>query len=233
MPDERPDDVSDGMPEGPTVTDLAAMVGMTPRNIRAYQSRGLLFPPEIRGRRARYTEAHVARLKLIASLQREGFTLASIKRLLERPDSYASVIDERRRRFRDDSSDMPGSVPVSALTMAAMDPKRRADLIEHGLLWQQHGEMRTHTLLAGMSRTLSDHGVSAELIGELLIEVAQAGSRIGAVLAARVRDVEPGRAATPNGHQRRTDLALLTAQLLATGFEVTCVRAATTSEKSS
>ena len=232
MPDEMPEAMSDGMSEGPTVTDLAAMVGMTPRNIRAYQSRGLLFPPEIHRRRARYTAAHVARLQLIASLQREGFTLASIKRLLEHPDSYASVIDERRRRFRDDSSDMPGSVPVSDLTMGAMDPERRAELIQHGLMWQQHGVMRTHTLLAGMSRTLSDHGVSGELIGELLVEVAQAGSRIGTVLAARVRDVEPGGAATPNSHQRRTDLALLTAQLLATGFELTCVRAATTREKS-
>jgi DNA-binding transcriptional MerR regulator len=226
------DGSKDGSRDGPTVTDLAAMVGMTPRNIRAYQSRGLLFPPEIHDRKARYSAAHVARLKLIASLQREGFTLASIKRLLEHPDSYASVIDERRRRFRDETGDMPGSVPVSDLTMAAMDPKRRADLIKHGLLWQQQGVMRTHTLLAGMSRTLSDHGVSAELIGELLVEVAQAGSRIGAVLAARVRDAEPGAAGTPSSHERRTDLALLTAQLLATGFEVTCVRAATTSEKS-
>ena len=220
------------MAEGMTVTELADAVGMTPRNVRAYQSRGLLFPPEIHGRKARYTAAHVARLQLIASLQREGFTLASIKRLLEHPDSYASVIDERRRRFRDDSSDIPGSVPVSDLTMAAIDPKRRADLIEHGLLWEQHGVMRTHTLLAGMSRTLSDHGVSTELIGELLIEVARAGSRIGAVLATRVRDVDAGGAATRNGHQRRTDLTLLTAQLLATGFEVTCVRAATTSDTS-
>jgi DNA-binding transcriptional MerR regulator len=227
-----PGQTSDETADGPTVTDLAAMVGMTPRNIRAYQSRGLLFPPQIHGRKARYTGAHVARLQLIASLQREGFTLASIKRLLEHPDSYASVIDERRRRFREHSSDIPGSVPVSDLTMAAMDPKRRADLIQHGLMWQQHGEMRTHTLLAGMSRTLSDHGVSAELIGELLIEVAQAGSRIGAVLAARVRDPDAGGAPTPSGHQRRTDIALLTAQLLATGFEVTCVRAATTTERS-
>ena len=33
------------MAEGMTVTELADTVGMTPRNIRAYQSRGLLFPP--------------------------------------------------------------------------------------------------------------------------------------------------------------------------------------------
>jgi DNA-binding transcriptional MerR regulator len=213
-----------------SVTDLASLVGMTARNVRAYQSRGLLFPPQIHGRKARYTAAHVARLELIASLQREGFTLSAIKRLLEHPDSYASVIDERRRRFRDDTSDMPASVPVSELTMSGLDPSRRAALIEHGLLWEQQGVMRTHTLLAGMSRTLQHHGVSPELIGELLIEVAQAGSRIGRVLAERVRTAESGSAAgnvSPGGHQRKADIALLTAQLLATGFEVTCARAAT------
>ena len=223
-----PEGMSAGMPDGLTVTDLASLVGMTPRNIRAYQSRGLLFPPQIYGRKARYTAAHVARLQLIASLQREGFTLSAIKRLLEHPDSYASVIDERRRRFRDDTSDMPASVPVSELTMSAMEPARRAALIEHGLLWEQHGVMRTHTLLAGMSRTLQHHGVSAELIGELLIEVAQAGSRIGGVLAARVPEAESDTGGgSPYGHHRRADIALLTAQLLATGFEVTCARAAT------
>jgi DNA-binding transcriptional MerR regulator len=219
------------MTDGLTVTDLASLVGMTPRNIRAYQSRGLLFPPQIYGRKARYTAAHVARLQLIASLQREGFTLAAIKRLLEHPDSYASVMDERRRRFRDDTSDMPASVPVSDLSMSTMDPSRRAALIEHGLLWEQHGVMRTHTLLAGMSRTLHDQGVSAELIGELLIEVARAGSRIGSVLATRVREAESGNGSgSPDGHRRRADIALLTAQLLATGFEVTCARAATTGD---
>jgi len=213
------------MSDGMTVTDLAAVVGMTPRNIRAYQSRGLLFPPQIHGRKARYTHGHVARLQLIMSLQREGFTLAAIKRLLENPDSYASVIDERRRRFRDDTCDMPASVPVSEVSMSTLDPERRAAMIQHGLVWHQHGEMRTHTLLAGMSRTLNDRGVPGDLIGELLIDVAQVGSRIGAVLAARVRDVDHGGA--------RADIARLTAQLLAMGFEVTCARAATAAEAAS
>jgi hypothetical protein len=89
--------------------------------------------------------------------------------------------------------------------------------------------MRTHTLLAGMSRTLQHHSVPAEVIGELLIEVAQAGSRIGCVLADRLREVDSvGDRGSPDGHRRRADIALLMAQLLATGFEVTCGRAATT-----
>lgn len=217
------------MGDGMTVTDLAALVGMTPRNIRAYQSRGLLFPPQIHGRKARYTGAHVARLELIGSLQREGFTLAAIKRLLEHPDSYGSVIGERRRRYRDDSSDMAPSVPVTELSMSALDPAHREALVEHGLVWRHQSGLRTHTLVAGMSRTLGEQGVPRELITELLVEAAQAGSRIGRLLAARVRDVNRDAELVPSqasGDQRRADLALLTAQLLATGFEVTCARAA-------
>ena len=100
------------MAEGMTVTELADTVGMTPRNIRAYQSRGLLFPPSISGRVALYSGAHVARLELIASLQREGFTLAAIKRLITTPSSYSAIVADRRRRFRDGSSDIVRTVPI-------------------------------------------------------------------------------------------------------------------------
>jgi hypothetical protein len=48
------------------------------------------------------------------------------------------------------------------------------------------------------------------------------------VLATRLREVESGdRNGGLEADQRRADIALLTAQLLATGFEVTCARAAT------
>src|SRR5664279_6552268 len=95
-----------------TITQLAAQVGMTARNIRAYQSRGLVHSPRIEGRVARYGGDHVARLELIGSLQQEGFTLAAIKRLIDTPDSYASIVADRRRRFRDETSDIVRTVPV-------------------------------------------------------------------------------------------------------------------------
>jgi len=75
------------MSDSLTINQLAGMVGMTARNIRAHQSRGLVHSPRIEGRLARYGSDHVARLELISSLQREGFTLAAIKRLIDTPDS--------------------------------------------------------------------------------------------------------------------------------------------------
>ena len=66
-----------------TIDDLARRVGMTVRNVRAHQSRGLLPPPEIRGRTGYYAPEHVDRLELIKDLQAEGFSLEVIKRILD------------------------------------------------------------------------------------------------------------------------------------------------------
>jgi DNA-binding transcriptional MerR regulator len=65
-----------------TIDELARRTGMTVRNIRAHQSRGLLQPPEIEGRTGFYGPEHVARIELIAEMQADGFNLAAIKRLL-------------------------------------------------------------------------------------------------------------------------------------------------------
>jgi DNA-binding transcriptional MerR regulator len=66
-----------------TIEQLAAQSGMTVRNIRAHQARGLLAPPEVRMRIGYYGAEHLAQLRLIRELQDDGFNLAGIKRLLE------------------------------------------------------------------------------------------------------------------------------------------------------
>ncbi|WP_258314896.1 MerR family transcriptional regulator [Streptomyces sp. Act143] len=67
--------------------DLAHRSGASVRTIRAYQDRGLLPRPERRGRANVYADAHLARLHQIADLLDRGYTLASIKELLEAWDS--------------------------------------------------------------------------------------------------------------------------------------------------
>ena len=66
-----------------TIDELARKIGMTVRNVRAHQSRGLLPPPLLRGRTGYYGADHIARLELIQELQTEGFNLDLIKRLLD------------------------------------------------------------------------------------------------------------------------------------------------------
>ena len=66
-----------------TIDELARRSGMTVRNIRAHQSRGLLQPPEVRGRTGYYNDEHVSRIELIREMQGEGLNLEAIRRLLE------------------------------------------------------------------------------------------------------------------------------------------------------
>src|SRR5215217_4392259 len=65
-----------------TVEQLAYRTGMSVRNIRNHQSRGLLPPPEVRARIGYYGPQHVARLRLIQEMQADGLKLTAIKRLI-------------------------------------------------------------------------------------------------------------------------------------------------------
>jgi DNA-binding transcriptional MerR regulator len=67
-----------------TIDDLAREAGMTARNVRAYRERGLLPEPELRGRKGFYGPEHLTRLRLIRELKDRGFSLESIRHLIER-----------------------------------------------------------------------------------------------------------------------------------------------------
>ena len=66
-----------------TIDELARAAETTVRNVRSYQDRGLIDPPERRGRVGIYTQAHLGRLKLINHLLGRGYTLANIQELLK------------------------------------------------------------------------------------------------------------------------------------------------------
>jgi DNA-binding transcriptional MerR regulator len=66
-----------------SIDELARVAGTTVRNVRAYQDRGLLPPPERRGRAGIYRQGHLSRLNVINQLLERGFTIANIKELLE------------------------------------------------------------------------------------------------------------------------------------------------------
>jgi len=65
-----------------TIEQLAQETGMSVRNIRNHQSRGLLPPPDVRSRIGYYGPDHVTRLRLVQEMQAEGFNLAAISRLV-------------------------------------------------------------------------------------------------------------------------------------------------------
>lgn len=80
-----------------TIDELAHDVGVSSRNIRYYQTRGLLPPPEVSGRLGYYDKRHVERLALIQELQAEGLNLQAIGWLLS---GGASVDTTELRRMK-------------------------------------------------------------------------------------------------------------------------------------
>ncbi len=102
-----------------TIEQLAAESGMTVRNIRSHQARGLLAPPEVRVRVGYYGPGHITQLRMIRDLQAQGFNLGGIKRLLDEQrfrGALAHIRDERPatltvgelgRRFRIEPAQAP------------------------------------------------------------------------------------------------------------------------------
>jgi DNA-binding transcriptional MerR regulator len=78
---------------GVTIDQLARRAGITTRNVRAYQTKGLLPPPRMAGRVGYYGEGHLARLRYIAHLQQRGFSLAAIHDLIRAWEQGRSLSD--------------------------------------------------------------------------------------------------------------------------------------------
>jgi DNA-binding transcriptional MerR regulator len=99
-----------------TIDELARRTGMTVRNLRAHQSRGLLPPPEVRGRTGFYGSEHVARVELIKELQADGFNLEAIRRLIENAGGSTSEVLRFTRAARETfEQETPEVVTVAEL----------------------------------------------------------------------------------------------------------------------
>lgn len=107
-----------------TIDQLAARVGMTVRNVRAYASRGLLPPPRLVGRTGYYGPQHLARLALVRQMLDEGYTLAAVERLLAKagPDTTAAELGVLRAALSPWLPDEPEELEVTALAARAGIP---------------------------------------------------------------------------------------------------------------
>lgn len=116
-----------------TIRQLAERTGMTVRNIRAHQTRGLLPPPVVRGRTGYYNEEHVARVELTREMQADGLNLEAIRRVLDSGEGSASAIFDFTRAlrvpFEEEAPEIFEPEEVSRMLGSDPDPKlmRRAE----------------------------------------------------------------------------------------------------------
>ncbi len=122
-----------------TIDELARESGMTARNIRAHQSRGLLPPPIVRARTGYYGPEHLTRIRLIQDMQGQGFNLKSIERLLEMGarSGSAQTLEFQRTVLQPFGSEQPEVVDGDGLRGPfgdPLDPKLIAKAERVGLL---------------------------------------------------------------------------------------------------
>jgi DNA-binding transcriptional MerR regulator len=99
-----------------TIEELAERAGMTVRNVREHQTRGLLPPPALVGRKGFYDDRHLARLLLVRQLQEEGLNLQAVGWLLEQaPPEAAEVARLKQALFAPWATERPRTYSLAAL----------------------------------------------------------------------------------------------------------------------
>jgi DNA-binding transcriptional MerR regulator len=101
-----------------TIDEFARRVDMTARNIREWQTNGLLPSPERRGRVGIYTDVHLSRIERIKTLRAQGFPLDVIRRMLNRvPESAPDLRRLAAEVF--DPANVTGSIELKRVDLAA------------------------------------------------------------------------------------------------------------------
>jgi DNA-binding transcriptional MerR regulator len=177
-----------------TIDALARRTGMTVRNIRAHQSRGLLPPPEVRGRTGFYGHEHEARIELIKELQADGFNLEAIRRLLESAGgSTDQVLRFTRAVAASFEEEQPEMSDLAALRERWGDeggPALLARAIELGLVRPVGGERyeERSPRLSRAARELADLGVPPARTLDVAAEVRRNADGIAEAFVALFLD---------------------------------------------
>ncbi len=168
-----------------TIDQLAQRTGMTVRNLRAHQSRGLLPPPEVRARTGFYGAEHVARIELIKELQADGLPLELIKRMVDQAAGSSAELLRFTRGVREPFGDEEPQV---------------VDVAQLAELFGPDPDLLGKAQKLGVIRALGEGGY--ELVSPRL---AEAGAELTAI------GIEPGQALDVVAKLRRlTDSAART-----------------------
>ena len=166
-----------------TVDELAARVGMTVRNVRAYAARGLLPPPRLVGRTGWYGPDHVARLVLVRQLLAEGYTLAAVEKAIDNEPGAASAgsLALHRALMAPWAPDAPQETDVETIASRAGsdDLAQVAEVVE---------------VLAGMGVVEELGGGRLRVLDPALLDAGVRGVRLGlsatALVAVQLQVVE-------------------------------------------
>ncbi|WP_309138463.1 MerR family transcriptional regulator [Nocardia cyriacigeorgica] len=104
-----------------TIDELAREAGTTVRSLRVYHERGVLPPPQVKGRTGFYGAEHLNRVRTISRLLDRGIKLNGIRELLEawdRGDDLGDVLGVSDDVVDDTVEGVPGEETIPATELA-------------------------------------------------------------------------------------------------------------------
>ena len=198
-----------------TIEELAERAGMTPRNVRAYRTKGLLPAPVRRGRTAVYHDEHLRRLVDVQRLRDAGVPLGMIAQAVRRGEDLGREGELWRLTLGSAAPALRGGLPDAA----AAEAPRTVDLREtpdwqpldtelvdrlegEGGLLRQLGVLG---VLSGSGRllyasselsqalqALAGQGVAPSTALTVALHAAQATQRLATTVSAVLGDAEDG-----------------------------------------
>ncbi len=190
-----------------TLGEMAHAAEMTPRNVRAYQTRGLLLPPRRRGRQVVYGADHLGRLRLVRALHERGLSLGAISSMIERGTAEA----ELNRMVREDLSGEADRVHVH---MPLLEESRRdyPEILEHilevGLATESPDGLLAEAAMLSLINAAYHRGVPGHQVVRLCVLAARTGMDLQPQVREHLPDSVPG----------DTDLDEIMCQLAAAAF---------------
>jgi DNA-binding transcriptional MerR regulator len=212
--------------------ELAQRAGVATTTVRLYQARGLLAGPRLAGRTGFYDDTHLARLRLIARLQQDGFSLAGIGHLLSAWRQGRDLADlvgleaglDALLASADpvvlDPADFLGRFPAGSVTPELIDRAARLGLIET----TADGQLRVpDRRFLDTGSTLAALGIPVETIIDewehLVVLADQVADRFIALFERYV--LPPGwREGLDDGHRRELAATLTRLRDAASGVAV-------------
>ncbi len=180
------------------IDELAQAARTTVRNVRAYQERGLLPPPRRDGRVGWYSEAHLARLRIIGALLERGYSLGNIGELLdawEHGNDLRDLLGLEAAVMSPFTDEVPQTIELSELLdlFGSVDLSAIARAVKLGLLTPEEDRLRVSSMrVLRAGAELHRMGVPlSELLDEieaLRRDVAEIARRFVALVARNVFD---------------------------------------------
>jgi DNA-binding transcriptional MerR regulator len=186
-----------------TLQQLAAAAGMTVRNVRSYQTRGLIPPPTRAGRQSIYTAEHLDRLTEIRQARSRGATLGLIgSRLAQGGSLDADGVDHtwlprlahRSGTGRGERSSTGRAASMDGLLSRASTPSSAvesavADLVDAGVLRRNGQHVVADRSLATGVGNLAKRGLPVERVLGVAVTAAEAGRTLGAAVEAALAEL--------------------------------------------